>query len=1039
MKHFYLFFTLLLVLLSCTKEFGIKTTSIPPEGGQVFPPEGTYKEGSVVVLNAAPSGEYEFEKWSGDASGTDKSTEVVVDGFKNINANFKLRQYELLLNVVGNGEITETVVNTGKGTDYDSGSLVRLEAVPAYGYYFSKWSIDATGEENPINITVDRPKNVRATFEKLSFGLQVNTLRNGKVIQEIISTGKGTDYEFGTTVRLTALPETGSDFIKWQNDDRTSSKKNPVDILVDRPKEIISIFEFGLYNKTVGKWKIKRPARSQKGIDFNVSNIIFSSEDDHEFKLNYSGGQIIGIFEVTSNTTILLEGIGELTNVQIIEDKISFNMKINNLFQFDVEGDKSVTYKENEVYIPNPVFEQTLIDTGYDDILDGYVKDSIVLSINELDLSNKLIEQYDGLEEFVNLTNLNLSGNVITEVPLINLNKLTTLNLSNTGLTELDLSYNNLITSLDLTGNPLLGCVKVSSQLFEQIPIGWTYDTDTTFELECDCPTLSLISGPVSQEVCDGEEIQPLVFEFGGTDTTINVDDLGLVTDISNGTLTISGTPTFVSDNYSFSVFTSDGKENCSQVSQTITLNKIELPTITLDSGSLNQSFYTFQSMVPIVVTIGGGATGLTFEGPEDRDITQVGNTYTIQANFSEVGTNSGTITTISEDGCNEVSLTATITVLNIPPPTNTSSGGSTSESTSGSTTTSSTFTCECPDATVGDEITISGTVYKVVDNSTIGGQIAAGNYNLCTTLVTRMFQLFKNKSTFNSDISFWDTSNVTNMHGVFWGASIFNQDISNWDMSSVLNTNNMFDRAHAFNQDISGWDVSNVTNMALMFYDALAFNQPLGSWDTSSVTSMERMFRGARVFNQDISSWNTSNVTTMSGMFLSALVFNQNIGSWNTSSVTNMHGMFSNASAFNQNISSWDVSNVTTMGDMFQSADSFNGNLSSWNTSSVTTMMNMFKYARSFNQDISSWNVSSVITMAVMFFEADNFNQDISSWNTTNVTDMYAMFNSADDFNQDLSGWCVSNISSEPSDFTTSLSALTEANKPIWGTCTGG
>jgi hypothetical protein len=47
-------------------------------------------------------------------------------------------------------------------------------------------------------------------------------------------------------------------------------------------------------------------------------------------------------------------------------------------------------------------------------------------------------------------------------------------------------------------------------------------------------------------------------------------------------------------------------------------------------------------------------------------------------------------------------------------------------------------------------------------------------------------------------------------------------------------------------------------------------------------------------------------------------------------------------------------------------------------------------------------------------------------------------MFNSADNFNQDLSGWCVSSIPSEPSDFTTN-SALTEANKPIWGTCPDG
>jgi hypothetical protein len=51
----------------------------------------------------------------------------------------------------------------------------------------------------------------------------------------------------------------------------------------------------------------------------------------------------------------------------------------------------------------------------------------------------------------------------------------------------------------------------------------------------------------------------------------------------------------------------------------------------------------------------------------------------------------------------------------------------------------------------------------------------------------------------------------------------------------------------------------------------------------------------------------------------------------------------------------------------------------------------------------------------------------------------MYATFRNADTFNQDLTGWCVTNISSEPSDFTTSRSALTDANKPIWGTCSGG
>ncbi len=65
------------------------------------------------------------------------------------------------------------------------------------------------------------------------------------------------------------------------------------------------------------------------------------------------------------------------------------------------------------------------------------------------------------------------------------------------------------------------------------------------------------------------------------------------------------------------------------------------------------------------------------------------------------------------------------------------------------------------------------------------------------------------------------------------------------------------------------------------------------------------------------------------------------------------------------------------------------------------------------------------------------NFNQDIGNWDTSNieVNGMRNTFEGATNFNQDLTGWCVSNISSEPTSFATS-SALTNANKPVWGTC---
>ena len=252
---------------------------------------------------------------------------------------------------------------------------------------------------------------------------------------------------------------------------------------------------------------------------------------------------------------------------------------------------------------------------------------------------------------------------------------------------------------------------------------------------------------------------------------------------------------------------------------------------------------------------------------------------------------------------------------------------------------------------------------------------------------VVSLEDTFLAATSFNGDISSWDTANVTNMSWMFSGASAFNQSLTGWDTSNVTNMSYMFSGASAFNQNLTGWDTSNVTKMSYMFYDASAFNQSLTGWDTSNVTNMRLMFYDASAFNQNLTGWDTSNVTNMKMMFTGASLFNSDLVGWDTSNVTNMSDMFSRASAFNQSLSSWDTSSVTDMSYMFFGASSFAGDISGWVTSNVTNMDHMFYFAESFNSDLGGWDISNVTDMSDMLHESGlsktNYDDTLIGWST--------------------------------------------------------
>ena len=176
----------------------------------------------------------------------------------------------------------------------------------------------------------------------------------------------------------------------------------------------------------------------------------------------------------------------------------------------------------------------------------------------------------------------------------------------------------------------------------------------------------------VSQTVCQGTAITPIVFTIGGAATNAYVtglpNGLNAIYTAGTGTLTISGTPISSTPRINnYVVYTSGSTNGCnSSFGGTITVNSNDTITV-LTPTTVNQSVCLNAAIQPIVYNLGGGATGgtVTFN-PIPIGITWAlsgGNTITISGASSTTGT--FTYTVQSFGICGPSTATGTITINN--------------------------------------------------------------------------------------------------------------------------------------------------------------------------------------------------------------------------------------------------------------------------------------------------------------------------------------------------------------------------------------
>ncbi|MFA5051675.1 MAG: DNRLRE domain-containing protein [Patescibacteria group bacterium] len=182
---------------------------------------------TVVTLTATPDVSSNFTEWSGACTGTGTCV-VTMDDAKNVTANFAIKRFTL--NVTKSGTGTGTVYGSGINcgstcsATYNYGTTVNLSQNVGIQTTFTGWGGDCTGTGS-CSVIMDQARNVNAIFTKNQYPLTVS-LSSAAAPGMVTASPAGIsclsdcteNYDYGTTVTLTANTISGYSFNGWGGD-----------------------------------------------------------------------------------------------------------------------------------------------------------------------------------------------------------------------------------------------------------------------------------------------------------------------------------------------------------------------------------------------------------------------------------------------------------------------------------------------------------------------------------------------------------------------------------------------------------------------------------------------------------------------------------------------------------------------------------------------------------------------------------------------------------------------------------------------------
>lgn len=246
------------------------TVNVVGQGEVIVEPEGDvwsnqhyYPDGTEVTLTAVPAEGWAFSNWEGDLAGSVNPAQIIMDANKTVTAVFVETPHTVDTPDVpmgpAAGKVGQLLDFTTGGAACSLGHLVEYQFDWGDGT-FSSWSTSTTASHAfstpgtyevkararcAIDPSIVSDWSAGKRVDVAWCQLTVDTEGNGVVVLE----PDQTNFAWGDTVELAAVPDPGWEFDHWEGD--LAGSANPETLIMSGDKQVTAVFVPQTYELTI--------------------------------------------------------------------------------------------------------------------------------------------------------------------------------------------------------------------------------------------------------------------------------------------------------------------------------------------------------------------------------------------------------------------------------------------------------------------------------------------------------------------------------------------------------------------------------------------------------------------------------------------------------------------------------------------------------------------------------------------------------------------------------------------------------------------